>query len=445
MTTVIKTQCPHCQASFKLPRAQLNRADTKGRCNRCQHIFLVNEHLLVSAENQALTPNKITYANKQAHDVEYEENEKKIFLNKKSAINSNAQPSTSSKEKDVNLDANILIHDDMEIDEPPEALTEYDSLDEMDAWLTQVDASPSNNYNTTESTSSDNNADSLADANTTHLQPIIPTVTSLRSNANANRSNTPNANNHQRTAEKSISSAIANDIHARVAASDGSDINENAWLETLLKEQNGLDSSAVNEQDDTDLSQLLTDLGVSPDEEENTNQARDNNIKARVQLSPTSTQNSIATGLWAAGCLVLALLLMAQYVIFNLDNLVKNPTVAARLQTICSSAACSLPHADITALNIKKLAYRPSKVKSAATFSDVQADLINESPQSQLLPNLKVSIYGSNAIIGEFIAQPADYLLSTENQLAAERSKSVMFTIPVATNQISDVQIIPIY
>lgn len=444
MTTPIKTQCPHCHASFNLPHAQLNQADAKVCCGRCQHIFLVNEHLIVSASNQPKLTGKTT------------DNKKKTALDKKlankSAVNNHCQPSMPSKETDIDdSGADILIHDDMEIDETPDPITEYDSLDEMDAWLTQLDASDSNkanstndanNVNTAESAGTDNNADTRPNINTAPAQPAIAPTTSPKSSANVDSLAAPVTNSSQ---PPSMSSAAANNINASVAATNGQNTNENAWLETLLKEQNDSDTSVVNDQDDTDLSQLLTNMGIAAADEEKINQARASKIQARLQLSSTPTQKSIATALWAAGCLVLMLLLLAQYVIFNLDTLVKNPAVATKLQAICSSAACSLPHADIAAFTMTNLAYRPSQVQAVAAFSDIQADLFNTSAQTQLLPSFKVSIYGNDAMIGEFIAQPKDYLLGNGSQIAAGRSKSVMFTIPVAANQISDVQITPIY
>ena len=176
----------------------------------------------------------------------------------------------------------------------------------------------------------------------------------------------------------------------------------------------------------------------------------DKNPEGRVRRSqerfiPMPKKRSAAALLWILGCLVLALLLFAQYVIFNLDTLVKNPAHAARLQAVCSAVACSLPSADINALSITSPNHKASQIKVNGKFSDVGATLNNQSAQPQLYPNVKVSIYGADELIGEFIATPEDYLLSKQSQLAANSSRRVLFTIPVTNAKIREISVTPLY
>lgn len=154
---------------------------------------------------------------------------------------------------------------------------------------------------------------------------------------------------------------------------------------------------------------------------------------------------SVAMLLWGAGCLVLILSLFAQYIIFNLNTLIKNPDHAARLEAVCAIAACRLPSANLDAFSISDPTFRASKIKAATTYSDVQATLSNQSDETQLVPSLKVSIYGSEALIGEFIAMPNDYLMARQSQLSANYSQSFMFTIPLTHQQIDKITIEPIY
>lgn len=186
-------------------------------------------------------------------------------------------------------------------------------------------------------------------------------------------------------------------------------------------------------------------MGVSIKDEDNTQAARLKRQQAQAKFSPTPAKRSLALLLWTLGCLVLALLLFAQYVIFNLDNLVKNPTHAERLQKVCAIAVCSLPSANLAALSTSDITHQPSRIKTANTFSDISITLNNQSTQAQLLPHVKVSVYGTDALIGEFIAAPQDYLLSTQSQLGATSRKQLLFTIPVANAQIDKVNAEPIY
>ena len=401
MTTPIKTQCPHCQACFKLQQTQLNKVNAAVCCDQCQQSFLVNKHLIVTTDTPLKTadstindPNNISDAKPTI---------KKHLANKQSS------------DKLIHDD---LIYDDMDIEESDESNLdlEYDSLESMDDWLNQAtDRTPT---------------PSTANKPLNKLDKSSKSATQSTSEATAT---TPPTS----AAQVALSSAAANNIHANIDNS-----NDNAWLEDLLKEQDTNDKTI---QEDTDLSQLLLSMGVPFRDEDRTHEERVRKMQAQAKLTPRPERHSVASLLWTLGCLVLALLLFAQYVIFNLETLVKNPTYAEHLQKICTIAACSLPSADLSALTITELTHKPSQIKKAGTFSEVSATLNNQSAQAQLYPDVKVSVYGADALLGEFIAAPNDYLLSTQNQIAADSRRQLLFTIPVANTQIREVRINPIY
>lgn len=422
MTTPIKTQCPHCQACFKVQQTQLNKVNATVSCNQCQKSFLVNKHLIVtpdssnsiatsdSSNSDALTATKspISQTDATSHD------------------NLSTKPSPH-KQHVTELSSDTLIHDDMDIDEPEEDHAEYDSLDSMDAWLTQA-------------------------GDSTHDTAVL-TATDHSSNASLNQAKTPThpslakpsstaTSMHASPAQVAISSAATNDIHANVDTTA-----DNAWLEALLKEENKDDESwqESTQKDDTDLSQILANMGVPFKDEDKTHEERVKKVQAQAKFAPSPARHSVASLLWTLGCAVLALLLLAQYVIFNLETLVKNPAHAERLQAICSVAACSLPSADLMSLTITNINHKSSRIKTTGTHSDVSATLNNQSEKAQLYPNVKVSVYGKNDLIGEFIATPADYLLSKQSQLTANSRQQLLFTIPVGNAQIREVTINPLY
>lgn len=418
MTTPIETQCPHCQACYSVKQTQLNQVNATISCDRCQQSFLVNKHLVVNSEViQKPTPQKNIPAQQKAQTQPIS-NEQKTSTNsnqhKPQNVPNRPTSSISKKKSSDTLIHDDLIYDDMDIDEPEEDVQEYDSLDNMDAWLTQAsNTSPS--AATTEKPKAPSSKETIKSPNPSTKKPSTSTISASTQNM--------------------LSSAAANDIHANVESSDN-----NSWLQKLLEEQNQDEETPP---DDTDLSQLLSDMGVPVKDEE---PAVDDRLrKTQLPFAPTQTTRSIASLLWILGCLVLALLLAAQYVIFNLENLVKNPTYAQRLQSICSVAACSLPSADLSALTISNTFHRSSQIKTAGTFSDIGATLSNGSPQSQLYPNVKISVYGRNELIGEFIAGPNDYLLGKQSQLMANTDRQLLFTIPVANAQIRDITMTALY
>lgn len=422
MTTPIKTQCPHCQACFKVQQTQLNKVNATVSCDQCQKSFLVNKHLIVtpdSSDSIATSDNSNSDALKAT----------KAPISQTDATshgNLSTKPSPH-KQHVTELSPDTLIHDDMDIDELEEDHAEYDSLDSMDAWLTQA-------------------GDSTHDT-------AVPTATNHSSSASLNQAKTPThpslakpssttTSMHASPAQVAISSAATNDIHANVDTTA-----DNAWLEALLKEESKDDDSwqENTQRDDTDLSQILANMGVPFKDEDKTHEERVKKVQAQAKFAPSPARHSVASLLWILGCAVLALLLLAQYVIFNLETLVKNPAHAERLQAICSVAACSLPSADLTALTITNINHKSSQIKTTGTHSDVSATLNNQSEKAQLYPNVKVSVYGKNDLIGEFIATPADYLLSKQSQLTANSRQQLLFTIPVGNAQIREVTINALY
>lgn len=418
MTTPIKTQCPHCQACFKVQQNQLNKANATINCTQCQKSFSVNQHLIVTPDtsNSSSTQHTATAPQNAQSKLSNQPESFTNSRNQSSNISNTAKSSLNKKRSSDMLIHDDLIYDDMDIDEPEDSIVEYDSLDSMDAWLTQV-------CDTHSATTTDNSTNTFSKTNNKSQEQFVAPPTDRI------------ATEHSSMTQEVLSSTAANDIHASI-----NDKADNSWLETLLEEQNKREAKSV---DSTDLSQLLIDMGVPLRDEDNSVTERAN--KADAQFAPTSTTHSIASILWILGCLVLALLLAAQYVMFNLETLVKNPANAQRLQTVCSIAACSLPSADLTALTITNPSHRSSQIKTTGAFSDISATLNNQSTKAQLYPNIKVSVYGTDNLIGEFIAAPNDYLLGKPSQLAASNNRQLLFTIPVDNAQIREITMTPLY
>lgn len=438
MTTPIKTQCPHCHVIFNIKKTQLNQKTANVCCEHCQHSFLVNNNLIVTADTEPTTDDRMSeHASKAASTSKIPSNKQTSKVLPESKITTKPIITSEPEDTDILIHDDMpddtlihdeLIHDDMDIAGFEEEDLEYGSLDSMEAWLTQAADSTSASTIKTEdklakSTPAQLNKTTHAAVNS--VENLSLTDTFLRESPSA--------------AQVALSSAAANDIHASI-----DDNSDESWLEKLLKEQNQNEDERAPKSE-TDLSELLASMGVSIKDEDNSQAARIKRQQTQAKFAPTPAKRSIASLLWTLGCLVLALLLFAQYVIFNLDNLVKNPAHAARLQTLCSIAACSLPSANLAALSTSDIGDQPSRIQPASTFSDISITLNNQSAQAQLLPHVKVSVYGDNALIGEFIAAPQDYLLSTQSQLGASSRKQLLFTVPVANTQISKVSAEPIY
>lgn len=416
MTTPIKTRCPYCNASFQLHKNQSNEANAKIFCNQCSRGFSVNDNLILSSDA--------------------------------ASIQSDETLQTSAKDPMSNKPAHQINNESLEV------ASEYDSLDYMlenmepwsnptsDSLLSAETASDSEQANKEVIESKNdlavpNEEFSLEHKDTrldldTHPQVAVKPSTTEPSTTN-------NIDDDAYKRELTVNSVETDSLNLN----DDSNQN-NGWLEQLLAEESEQDNQ---DQNDTDLSQLLIDMGVPFGEENETNEPFQLIAKPQDNHHSTQTQarSSVDIMLWSAGCLALLLLLLAQYVIFNVDTLIKDPDSAKRLQSICAVAACSLPNADLNQLALADITHRASQINTSGPFSDIQATLNNQSTQAQLLPNLKVSLYGSDKLIGAFIAAPDDYLLSPQKQLTAQGQKQLWFTVPVENRQISTVTIEPIY
>lgn len=458
MTLLFQTRCPQCHGYFNVSEAQVNQADAKGRCGRCKNVFLINDYLDNSELDSAELESDSHHDNKTSQESiadtpvqdsdtnniipfapilptakhKYKDNpthfKKMIFKNNKDSSgtvdNATTDDNTLEFDKiDNPNDSNDLgendgekDHNKMTTDVVVEEDLEYNSIDKMEVWLSQLkQETPEESLEHKLSEDSAHNVDSLAPRLNIEEKRKLPSKTNAFTDNNDSIST---INTDQVERDNKIS----------------------------IKKQSGslnIDDSEFSSEDN--LSELLSKINQSSEKTNIADNDRDNNAQLRQELKQKRLESSIATGLWLAGCLVLTLLLGAQYVIFNLDNLVKNPAHAARLQSFCSALACSLPSADISTLKVNNISYVASKVNTLPGFSDIRANLSNQNPQAQLLPNLKVSVYGSNALIGEFIATPDKYVLSTEYQINAEQAKPVMFTVKVPVNQIRNIKVEPIY
>lgn len=236
-----------------------------------------------------------------------------------------------------------------------------------------------------------------------------------------------------------------------------------AWLDELLDEELPVvtdtdpmsagvdDNSAREDLEAGDLKDLLSEFGVeSVTPATVTREEVLAKMNARLE-NDRATQRHIpgpspmAKLFWIIGCLALALLLFAQYVIFNVDNLVKDPANASKLAKVCELANCSLPGANLQVLALSHIKHRPSQVNAQATHSDIMAAIINQSDVEQLYPNLKVSIYDDQGLIGDFVAGPEDYLTPPQRMIIGQQAKLIMFTVPVKDAKIDRIDISTFY
>nr|WP_243443280.1 hypothetical protein [Psychrobacter sp. JCM 18903] len=264
----------------------MNKVNATVSCDQCQQSFLVNKHLILTADavnTSAIQENTTTDTNTLADSNEHSAQTADNHNKNQHAAGAAKSPLTPPHSKNISSDTLIeddlihdgLIYDDMDSDEPEESVLEYDSLDSMDAWLTQASNMNNSGYTSTADNQPTSNLSKKTDKN----------------NASSAKVSSGDTTENSSSAQMALSSAAANDIHANV-----DDTADNSWLEKLLKEQN---KGEEVRQDDTDLSQLLLDMGVPLKDEAPT--AEERVRKAQAKFTPTPQRRSIASLLWTLG------------------------------------------------------------------------------------------------------------------------------------------------
>lgn len=211
-----------------------------------------------------------------------------------------------------------------------------------------------------------------------------------------------------------------------------------------------ISESELKQDVDNEVDNLLNNYGVDTEVSKNRYNMDERLERMRqrvIQHSPTSQQialkkSPVTTLLWLIGCLLLIALLIVQYAVFNINTLIKDPEHNAQLIEVCELLSCSLPSANLNELIIQNLQHEAT----TSNQTNIKASITNQGAHSQLYPNLKVSISGQNGLIGEFVAEPKDYLLSEEQtEIASTHENYFMFTIPVDDTTVSNIDIQPFY
>lgn len=199
---------------------------------------------------------------------------------------------------------------------------------------------------------------------------------------------------------------------------------------------------------DDNVSDLLAALGVGtkedipsrePDYLHKVNQRLNTTPTAKPDIDTHATR--LKTVFWAAGCGLLALALMLQYVIFNLDTLVKNPATARSLAGVCAllPVDCNLPLANTQAIDSRVLSVIATPRDRAK--SDLVFTLKNTSAESVLYPNLKITLRRGNEPKAQLLLTPAQYVSSNSTQLNAQQLTPIKLRIDYPKRQFEQVNI----
>ncbi len=420
MPEFIRSECPHCHTQYKVSLAQLAAGKNKARCGACDTSFLITDNL-ADAPSQKQKDGDIENATQSPQSRSQSRPQSLDTLETQPATSTAVAKDSTKKSRKADafkinkaIPDDELIYDDMLVDsEEPLASSDDDAFaaDFGDDWLFTDDL------------------DGAVQARKTNVFDTL---------------------------------AIEDDLPS-----------DDSWIEDLLAEE-GLNDTYVDDPFDdssanlfekpesftapktnANLSSLLDDLGVQTTQSEAPKseasiklpnerlQQRDGPSSAKAPSFSAFNAAIVTPFFWLLGCIALVLLLFAQYIVFNLDALIKEPTQRLRLQEFCSMVNCALPDADISKLIIANQQHLPST--SAANATDIMAAISNQSSHTQLFPNIKVRLYQGDKLKGEFIAKPDEYLVTPQRLMGSSQVTLVMLTVNIAPSTITKVDITPFY
>ncbi len=419
----MQTQCPTCQSLYPIPTEQIGNVSAKARCPKCKTTFLINDNRIGQAPSEVEQAfQDIDLFNNSGGGVDNNISGSNISGNNgSSSVGSNSnnnEPSAVDSSATLNQQSLEATSQNPSQQPPNQAEDGLGSLDDMSSWLEEQASSISQEKMNQEA--------SVVDIEKQRAQKEVS----------------------QTTEQATLSSKH---IEARVHEGENEE-----WLDQILT-QDVSSTSSNDAESDNDLNDLLSGYGVNVENAEKKQSIyKDGGDPLKKTLDrvigekPTQQQLAKKKPLsiflvWSLGCFFLVALLVAQYLIFNVNTLVKNPEHRASLTSVCKLLSCRLPSADLSTLGISHVKHRASLVNDAKKNADIIGALVNISERDQLYPNLKVTIQGSQGVLGEFVAAPKDYLITEQDQIGAEQAKLFMFTVPLNNEQITEVKITPFY
>lgn len=470
MTAQHQTQCPKCQTRFAVPEQYLKNPKAQARCGRCQTKFLVNQYLVKNhTEQQSI---KKTQPNPSSVGSKVAQNQTAKTVNSQAAQQKPAQAAVAKPQPTT---------------QPTAKTTSAQTAQKLPS---ATSARPQNTANTAavpqkRANTTQNPPSPTKPTATAGQQPKETTINPTVNHLNGHRPNQPSINKNQTIKDESDDFLIHDDLEDGSEETNLSDelshmsvddlshlfnqevhqvhekekqhkINpdeDNSWIEALIEEEKQEPPTSTIEPQPTadyDLSDLLSEYDVDTVEAiAPSQQDYIEKVNSRLPKKPTSQQmatkqSPIAMFFWVIGCLVLLLLLIAQYVAFNLDSVIKKPQYAQYLHSICDIASCSLPNAEIEAFDVNHIQHKTNKEQGDFN-TNITAHLDNQSRKSQLYPNLKVSIYQDDKLIGQFVATPDDYLSVTQRLLEPNQTARFMFSANMNNKDITNIEIEPFY
>lgn len=242
------------------------------------------------------------------------------------------------------------------------------------------------------------------------------------------------------------------------------------WLNKLLEDEDGADVSPVQttaqpakpsrpvskrktpmvaptDKQEDKVSKMLDFLGVGIKKSSTIDKGEylrklEQRLNKNTPAPHLATTKSGTTALvWGIGSVILLVLLLLQYVIFNIETLMKNPSTARTLTKVCSLSPidCQLARANTDVIDSRVLVLTPTRGNH--NQSDLVFTLKNTSRGAVLYPNLKITLRSGNEPKAQFILTPSQYISPAVSQMSAQQLKPVKLRIDYPRRKFEQVNI----
>lgn len=375
MSNTHLTQCPHCQATFKVQDQHLNAAGGKVRCGSCLEVFNALESLIEPTPTNAPTSNPASSTEKPqpspdttsstqeaSHESQAEEDDL-IFADnpdEDSEDEGYTGPGTFSSElSDSFLELgeggdNHFIDHSLEDDLDKPDRNKKPSSDESwaEQMLEEIETTPTDTEEQKTSSETQFSAEFAAlDQDSSNSAKQEPSISS------------PEAETSETSSDST--SEAADDSH----------------------------SAATPSYENADLSHQYRNLQADP-----------------LDLPRASDRSFLGTCIWTILNLSLLVTLLAQLAWFHYDKLAQFEQLRPIYEKGCQLVGCKLPDlVDTTKIKSQNLVVRSHPTARKALIID--AVIVNQAPFDQPFPNL--ALYFSdlnNKVIAQRLFEPSDYI-----------------------------------
>ena len=160
---------------------------------------------------------------------------------------------------------------------------------------------------------------------------------------------------------------------------------------------------------------------------------KDSSVDKNPKASNLKHVKNKHTGLWAVGCLLLVMILLAQAVYyFRIDLAATQPDLKPALVSYCKLLQCTVPlprKEDLMSIESSELETIPAQ----ASFITLNALLRNHAPYSQAYPNLELTLTDTqDKSLARRTFRPSEYLKPNDNEkqgLASNHELSVKLNL----------------